>query len=177
LPLIAILGALTKESFIPFSIAFGAVWWLAMRRDRGSMRQLSLTPARLGVWVAMSWVASLIAFAALHCAIERTFTSPLEFALALHGSDSLANGYLAHFARSLADHQFWYIFLWLLPTAIPNFKKFPRAWLAATGATCAVAFALDAFYGGAPGTIGRALFTIAGPILSMSSARLLLGLF
>jgi len=36
---------------------------------------------------------------------------------------------------------------------------------------------LDAFYGGAPGTIGRALFTIAGPVLSLSSAMLLLGLF
>lgn len=175
LPLIAVLGALTKESFIPFSIAFGAAWWLAARSDRVAVRQLSQTPARIGVWIASSWVASLIAFAALHCVIEGTFTSPLEFALGLQGHNSSANGYLAHFARSLADHQLWYIFLWLLPTAIPNLKQFPRAWLAATGAACAMAFALDAFYGGAPGTIGRALFTIAGPVFSLSSAKLLLG--
>ncbi len=178
LPLIAILGTLTKESFIPFSIAFGAVWWLTVRRDRDSLRQRSQTPARIGVWIAISWVASLGAFAGLHRAIEGTFTSPLEFAVSLQGShDSVASGYLAHFARSLADHQLWYIFLWLLPTAIPNLRKFPRAWLAASGVTCAVAFALDAFYGGAPGTIGRALFTIAGPMLSLSSAMLLLELF
>src|SRR5208283_4451052 len=177
LPFIAILGTLTKESFIPFSIAFGAVWWLTVRRGRVATRQLSRTPKRIGVWIAMSWAASLIAFVGLHRAFEGTFTSPLAFAVSLQGShDSAASGYLAHFARSLADHQFWYIFLWLLPTAIPKLKQFPRAWLAATGAACAVAFALDAFYGGAPGTIGRALFTIAGPVLSLSSAKLLLGL-
>jgi hypothetical protein len=158
-------------------MAFGAVWWLAMRRDRVSTRPLSPTPARIGAWLAISWAASLIAFAGLHRVVEGTFTSPLEFALGLQGAhDPGASGYLAHFARSLADHQLWYIFLWLLPTAIPHLKRFPRAWLAATGAACAVAFALDAFYGGAPGTTGRALFTIAGPVLSLSSARLLLGL-
>jgi len=182
LPLIAVLGTLTKESFIPFSVAFGAVWWLTVRRDQLSLGQLS-TPERIGVWIAISWAASLVAFTGLHRAVEGMFTSPLQFSLGLHGShdygshDSPASGYLAHLARSLADRQLWYIFLWLLPTAIPNLKRFPRPWLAATGAACAVAFALDAFYGGAPGTIGRALFTIAGPVLSLSSAMLLLGLF
>jgi len=177
LPFIAVLGTLTKESFIPFSVAFGAAWWLVLWRDRVALRQSSPAPKRIGIWIAISWAASLIAFAALHRAIEGAFTNPLEFALSLRGShDSVESGYLSHFARSLADHQLWYIFLWLLPTAIPHLKKFPRAWLAATGAACAAAFALDAFYGGAPGTIGRALFTIAGPVLSLSSARLLLGL-
>jgi hypothetical protein len=33
---------------------------------------------------------------------------------------------------------------------------------------------LDAYFGGAPGTAGRALFSIAGPVLSLSSALLLL---
>jgi hypothetical protein len=177
LPLIAVLGTLTKESFIPFSIAFGAVW-LAVRRDRLASGQLPPTPKRVGIWIAISWAASLLAFAGLHRAIEGMFTSPLQFVLGLpRGHDSLASGYLAHFARSLADHQLWYIFLWLLPTAIPHLKRFPRPWLAATGAACAMAFALDIFYGGAPGTIGRALFTIAGPVLSLSSAKLLLGFF
>ncbi len=177
LPLIAVLGTLTKESFIPFSIAFGAVWWLAVRRDRVATRQPSQTPARIGIWIAISWAASLAAFAGLHRAIEGTSASPLEFARRLQGvHDSLASGYLTHFFRSLADRQLWYILLWLLPTAIPRLKQLPRPWLAATGAACAVAFVLDAFYGGAPGTIGRALFTIAGPVLSLSSAMLLLGL-
>ena len=175
LPLIAILGTLAKESFIPFSIVFGAVWWLVVRREETASGQSSPDRMRMGVWLAINWAASLVAFAGLHRAIEGKFTNPLEFGLGLHRHGSLAGGYLAHFARSLADHQLWYIFLWLLPTAIPNLKKFPRAWLAATGAACAVAFGLDVFYGGAQGTIARALFTIAGPMLSLSSAMLLLG--
>ena len=177
LPLIAILGTLAKESFIPFSIVFGAAWWLVVRRDRVALHELAPDPTRTGVWLGISWTASLIAFVGLHLAIEGSLTSPVEFALGLQGQSSTADGYFAHFVRSLTDHQLWYIFLWLLPTGIPNLRKFPREWIAATGAACALAFALDAFYGGAPGTIGRALFTIAGPVLSLSSAMLLLGFF
>jgi hypothetical protein len=177
LPLVAVLGALTKETFIPFSMVFSAAWWLAVRRDRVTPEKLSPAPKTIGIWIASSWGASLVTFAVLHRVIEGTFANPVEFALGLQGAHDLAaGGYLAHFGRSLAHHQLWYIFLWLLPAAIPKLKHFPRAWLAATGAACAVAFALDGFYGGAPGTIGRALFTIAGPLLSLSSAELLLGL-
>jgi hypothetical protein len=82
---------------------------------------------------------------------------------------------LGHFASSLLDRNFWYVFLWLLPTAIPNLNRLPRSWLVAAGATCAAAFVMDAFYGGAPGTAGRALFSIAGPVLSLSSALFLTG--
>jgi cbb3-type cytochrome oxidase subunit 3 len=31
LPVILVLGALTKESFIPFSLVFMAVWWIVLR--------------------------------------------------------------------------------------------------------------------------------------------------
>jgi hypothetical protein len=78
---------------------------------------------------------------------------------------------------SLRDRNLWYIFLWLLPTAIPNLKRFPKSWLIPVGATCALAWLLDAYFGGAPAAgsaWGRALFTIAGPVLSLSSATLLL---
>jgi len=64
--------------------------------------------------------------------------------------------------------------LWLLPTAIPNLKRLPKSWLIPVGATCAMAFVLDAYFGGAPGTVGRELFSIAGPVLSLSSALFLL---
>ena len=182
LPWIAILGTLTKETFLPFSIVFGAVWWLMVWRGEVVLRQSgpqtkTIGMNRIGIWILISWVANLVAFAGLHLAIEGRLTNPLTFALTLQGHGSSANGYFAHFVRSLMDRQLWFIFLWLLPTAIPSLKKFPRAWLVATGATCVVAFALDAFYGGAPGTVGRALFTIAGPVLSLSSAMLLSGFF
>src|ERR1700674_2144803 len=34
LPVIAVLGALTKESFIPFSIVFTTAWWFSTRPNR-----------------------------------------------------------------------------------------------------------------------------------------------
>jgi hypothetical protein len=60
--------------------------------------------------------------------------------------------------------------------AIPNLKRFPKSWLIPTVAASAMAFVLDAYYGGAPGTVGRALFSVAGPLLSLSSALLLVGI-
>jgi hypothetical protein len=180
LPVIAVLGALTKESFIPFSMVLTSAWWFSTRpdrdidrnadhrnEDRNRARSHSLPGA---AWILTSWMLSLAAMVALHGSITGRFVSPLQFGLALHRGDD----YLGHFASSLHDRNLWYIFLWLLPTAIPNLKRLPKAWLIPVGATCAMAFVLDAYFGGAPGTVGRALFSIAGPVLSLSSALLLL---
>jgi hypothetical protein len=165
LPLIAVLGALTKESFLPFSIAFTAAWWLSTRSDQSRPQNHATVSA---TWILTSWVLSFAVLVGLHRVLAGTFESPLQFGLVLHhGHD-----YLAHFMSSLRDRDLWYIFLWLLPTAIPNIKSFPSSWLVATGATCVVAFLLDGYYGGNLGTIGRALFSIAGPLLSLSSALL-----
>ena len=177
LPVIAVLGALTKESFIPFSIVLTSAWWFSIRPDRNDdhrdddRRNDDRNRARkAAAWILTSWVLSLAAMIGLQWSITGRFASPLQFGLALHRGD----GYLGHFASSLHDRNLWYIFLWLLPTAIPNLKRLPKAWLIPVGATCAMAFVLDAYFGGAPGTVGRALFSIAGPVLSLSSALLLL---
>jgi hypothetical protein len=172
LPVIAVLGALTKESFIPFSIALTSAWWLSNWPDRNDdHRNDDRNRARkAAAWILTSWVLSLATMIGLQWSITGRFVSPLQFGLALHHGDD----YLGHFASSLHDRNLWYIFLWLLPTAIPNLKRLPKAWLIPVGATCAMAFVLDAYFGGAPGTVGRALFSIAGPVLSLSSALLLL---
>ena len=176
LPVIAVLGALTKESFIPFSIVLTSAWWFSTRPDRNDDRNADRRnedrnrARKAAVWILTSWVLSLAAMIVLQWSITGRFASPLQFGLALHRGDD----YLGHFASSLHDRNLWYIFLWLLPTAIPNLKRLPKAWLMPVGATCAMAFVLDAYFGGAPGTVGRALFSIAGPALSLSSALLLL---
>jgi len=168
LPVIAVLGPLTKESFIPFSVVFTSAWWFSTRHDRNSGRYRSRFPP--GAWILISWVLSLAAMIGLQWSITGRFVSPLQFGLALHRG----NNYLGHFTASLHDRNLWYIFLWLLPTAIPNLKRLPKSWLIPVGATCVTAFVLDAYLGGAPGTVGRALFSIAGPALSLSSTLLLL---
>ena len=166
LPVIAVLGALTKESFIPFSIVLTSAWWLSTRPDRSPHRNHLWS----GAWILSSWLLSLGAMIVLQWSITGTLVSPLQFGLGLH------RGGGSHFAVSLHDRNLWYIFLWLLPTAIPNLKRFPKSWLIPVGATCAMALVLDAYFGGAPAgsAWGRALFSIAGPMLSLSSALFLL---
>ena len=163
LPLIAVFGALTKESFIPFSMVLTFAWWLLFSRfsnppdrnlDRSRARSRALSAA---AWILASWIASLAAMIGLQWSISGSFVSPLQFGLTLHRS----GGY--NLAVSLHDRSLWYIFLWLLPTAIPNLKRFPKSWLIPVGAACAMAFILDAYFGGTPGAAGRALFSIAGP--------------
>lgn len=168
LPIAGVLGALTKESFIPFSIVVTATWWLTMRSTSNREPKQRVPD---GVWIILSWALSFAAMIGLQSTITGRFVSPLEFGLGLHRGD----GYFAHFGASLLDPSLWYIFIWLLPTAIPNLKRLPKSWLISVGATCAMAFVLDAYFGGAPGTVGRALFSVAGPVLSLSSALLLLG--
>jgi hypothetical protein len=165
LPVIAAFGALAKESFIPFGVVFTFTWWLVVRRDCGKDQALPDL-----AWIVGSWLAGLIAMVGLQWSVSGSFESPLRFGLDLHrGHD-----YAGHFIQSLYDRNLWYVFVWLLPTAIPNLKRLPKSWLVPVGATCVLAFVLDAYYGGAPGTVGRALFSIAGPVLSLSSALFLL---
>jgi len=165
LPLIGTLGAMTKESFIPFSVVFTVAWWWTVRKDSGS-------PVESATWILSSWATSVAAMIGVQWWVGGSFLNPIHFAATLHGNHE----YAKHFALSLWDRNFWYIFVWLLPTAIPNMKWFPKSWLVPVAATSVTAFVLDGYYGGAPGTVGRALFSVAGPLLSLSSAMLLLGI-
>jgi hypothetical protein len=163
LPIIAALGALTKESVIPFSVVFTAAWWMVVRKRLAS-------PVGLAAWIALSWIASLGTLMALHDSIGGHFESPLAFAKTLQGNYA----YFSQFTSSIWDRNLWYVFVWLLPLAIPKLANFPKSWLIPTAATALTAFILDGFYSGAYGTVGRALFSIAGPLLALSCASFVL---
>jgi hypothetical protein len=162
LPLWAVAGATAKESFVPFLMVFSFSWWLCSRRD---LRR----PSTAAIWMVTSWIAGLGSLAALQWKITHVFRSPLRFGLDLHQHSA----YLEHFLLVLGDRNLWYIFFWLLPLSLLRLRRLPRNWRVATAATSATAFALDAYYGGSAGTVGRALFSIAGPLLCASVAILL----
>lgn len=164
LPLIAGFGALTKESFVPFSIVFTATWWLVARKNLRSR-------GRSAAWIVGSWLVSFAVMAGLHWKLAGGLTNPLQFAASLRGNDS----YLTQFTETLGDRNLWFVFLWLLPAGIPKLRNFPKSWLAPVAATSLTAFALDEYYSSDYGTVGRALFSIAGPLLALSAARFLLG--
>jgi hypothetical protein len=159
LPLWAVIGATAKESFVPFLIVFSLSWWLCSRRG---LRR----PSTAAIWMVASWIAGLVSLAVLQWRITHVFRSPLSFGLDLHQNSA----YLGQFLSSFRDRNLWYIFFWLLPLSLLRLRRLPLNWRIATAVTSATAFALDAYYGGGPGTIGRALFSISGPLLCASVA-------
>jgi len=163
LPVITMIGVLAKETFIPVSVAFTAAWWIVARKELKS-------PARDLLWIASGWVAGLLMLIGAQWSTIGYWPSPLEFGRKLHQNHE----YIGHLISSLLDRNLWYIFCWLLPTAIPNLNKFPKSLLVATAAAGGMVFVLDGYYGGAPGTVGRALFSVAGPLLALSSALFVL---
>jgi len=74
---------------------------------------------------------------------------------------------------SLLDRNFWYIFGWLLPLGIWRLRCLPRTWVLASASAAFLALLMNAYYSGQPGTAGRAMFSVGGPILSLSVAVLL----
>jgi hypothetical protein len=162
LPIWAVIGATAKESFVVFLMVFTLSWWLCSRKALRS-------PSIAAVWMVTSWFAALGSMTTLQWGITHVYRSPLRFGLDLHQHSA----YVTHFLSSFRDRNLWYIFFWLLPLALLRLRRLPLNWRVATAANSVTAFALDAYYGGAPGTIGRALFSTAGPLLCASTALLL----
>jgi hypothetical protein len=162
LPLVAMLGTWSKESFVPLSFVFTASWWSVARKG---------LPLQSAGWIVSSWIVSIAALVGVQRWVAGYWINPLAFGVSLHGNQQ----YLGHFISSLRDRNFWYVFAWLLPLGIPNLRRLPGSWLIPTGAASLMTFILDGYYGGAPGTVSRALFSVASPLLVLSSALLLLG--
>jgi hypothetical protein len=162
LPLWGVLGTLAKESFVPLSMAFGVTWWLVSAR-RNSNR------ISRGLWVAAMAITALVTMTAVQSIATGHTVWPWEFAAAMNSRSN----YAANFVRSLLDRNFWYIFGWLLPLGVWRLRCLPRAWVLASASAAFLALLMNAYYGGQPGTVGRAIFSIGGPILSLSVAILL----
>jgi len=162
LPLIGIPGGLAKQSFLLFAALFAATWWLASKRIERTKLQLF-------------WVVSLVCTSALsvvmaHRIVAGAAISPLAMAAwwGCEGSCTLA------VLREFTDQEFWYAFGWLLPLGVIRLNRLPTPWVAASLATGFLALCLGG-YAGSLGNVCRPLFSVVGPILTLSAASLLAG--
>ncbi|HSS18940.1 MAG TPA: hypothetical protein VLL54_02595 [Pyrinomonadaceae bacterium] len=161
LPLWAVVGALAKETFVPFSVLLAFTWWLVERREnKASGFEL--------LWVAALAVIGLTTVSAVHSIVVGQLKWPWQIA---GQAQSPVNFFVALW-HCLSERSFWYVFVWLLPLGICRLKHFPRPWVIASAVTAAFAIVLGA-YSNAGGTVSRATFDIIGPLLSLSVALLI----
>ena len=163
LPLWGVLGALAKETFAPLSVMFVFGWWLAeVRRGRMELSRLA--------WIAALGVASLATVVVAMSAVAGGLIWPWDFAAYANAG----GGFLAGLKGCLLDHTFWYVFIWLLPLGVLRLRRLPRTWVLAAAVAFCGALLLGA-YNDARGNTTRALFNVAGPLLSLSAAVYLAG--
>lgn len=160
LPLWGVLGTLAVETFLPFSLVFAATWWLASRDE---------SPRPAGVWFAAMGIAATATLIAVQSVPSGRMVWPWEFARSLDAG----GGYVNSLVQSVFNRGFWYVFIWLLPLGLWRLNRLPRPWVMACCSTSVVALLLGAYHASAPGNVARPLFSIAGPLLSLSAALLL----
>lgn len=164
LPLLGIFGALAKETFVPFACVFAIGWWVSEQKgQQRSHRE----------WQHLGWIAAMgiLGFATVMLVYWRVagrFALPWDIA-----SEARAGGsFFRALVRTVTQQNFWYVFGWLLPLGAWRLRLFPRAWIVASTCAAVTAFLLGAFID-AGGSIGRSVFSITGPLLSLSVAALL----
>ena len=163
LPLLGALGAMTKESFVPFSLVLLASWVVATWGDMQPRRPLI-------AWVFATWVVTATTLVLLQRAISGEFHALLQFGAQFQGH---ATSLVGHLVSTLIDRNLWYVYFWLLPLAVPRLRELPHAWVIPTASTSVLALVMVEYHAAPPGTLGRATFSIAGPLLCLSAALLL----
>jgi hypothetical protein len=160
LPLWAIPGALSKETFAPFAFTFAFTWWLAER------------PSRFGklLWIALLGILAGVAVLFQFASSGGMFSGAAHYASAMAAYTNV--GFLRGLIRCLTAHELWFTFIWLLPLGLLGINHMNRRWVWAVAATFILALLFGA-YNNAQGNTSRALFNIAGPLLSLSAAALL----
>jgi len=156
LPLIAIPGALAKETFVPIALGFAGGWWWASRT--------SGSHSRLGWVAAMGAAGSAVVIAA-----ERALSSPTASPLDLLGPPMSLSAFAQQCAAAVFSPGMLYVFVWLLPLGVWRLRALPRTWV--TGA-CVAAGLVTIFgaYADIGSNLARPLFNTLGPMLSLSAA-------
>ena len=166
LPIVGLLGALSKETFIPMA-AIAVLGWAIVEFRNGRWKRNQT------LWSFGMIVVGLSTTVLLQFGVYDRLIWPWEFAAQLRNDPwardvSLLQGLIG----CLTDRQFWYIFGWLLPLGVLRLQRLPGAWMGASLGGAAAALAMGAWNNG-EGATAPAVFNSIGPILSLSAAQLL----
>ena len=164
LPLWGVLGAMTKETFVPMAAALAFAWWLAARRRDG------LRLSRLAWLGTMTIVA--VATVTLLMMHGSTPTTPLSFAEVRWSNAGMNTLYFSGLVGCLFARENLFVFGWLLPLGIWRLGRLPWTWVVGSACAALAVLAMGAI-DIALGNVVRPLFSAIGPVLSLSVAILL----
>ena len=164
LPILGVLGALAKETFVPLSTAF-AVGWYVGAAGPGGFRL-----SQIG-WIAALATTGLATVSVLQSFVSGHAVWPWNIVSSMRSDLSLSAGFL----QCVLDHNFWYPFVWLLPLGAFRLGRLHGPWLRASVVSALTALALGAYHDAGGGNVARSMFNVIGPILSLSAASLLSG--
>ena len=167
LPLVAVLGSLAKETFLPFALVFAATWMVMNRQQRPLGKPI--------MWLVATGLAGIASLSAVLTRTNGYLLFPWTYAGML--KSSLASPATA--AAALKDLNFWYVLAWLLPLGLCRLKHLPREWVMSSFITALVAMGFTAYHNSARdagAAVARPIFSIAGPLLSVSVALLIVDL-
>jgi len=164
LPLCGVFGALAKETFVPLSAVFAFAWWLTACQ-RGVLRLSRL------VWVGAMIAVGFVTLTLLMSRGSHPYT-PLSFAASRWVESGAGYLYLSGLVRCLIAREFLYVFGWLLPLGLWRLGHLPRTWVVASTCAALAALAMGA-YDDALGNTVRPVFSVLGPLLSLSASILL----
>jgi hypothetical protein len=155
LPVWGVLGAASKETFVPICIVFAVVWWVVERRAAAAIGALvvallaSVTLVQSGAAVYMVW--------------------PWDFAAEV----TPGGGHARALLENTLDRNMLFMAIWLVPLGVPRLRSMPMKWVAASGAAVVTAVVLATLHSSSAGAAARPIFNAAGPLLSLSAARYL----
>jgi hypothetical protein len=160
LPVWAIPGSLSKDTFAPFAVAFAVIWWLSDRPLRSARAIWIGVLALLSGWTVL---ASLQATSGL-------YAGGMQYTKEMKAFSDV--GFIKATLRCLTAREFWFVFAWLLPLGLFRLKRMDRRWVRAAAGTFLLALIFGG-YNNALGNTTRAFFNIAGPLLSLATAEYL----
>jgi len=162
LPMLGVLGALAKETFVPLSTAFAVGWCLGAAGDNGSRISQIASIAALAT-------TGLATVSVLQSMVSGHAVWPWNIVSLLRSDLSFSAGLL----RCVLDRNFWYVFVWLLPLGAFKLRRLHQPWVRASMISALTALALGAYVDAGGGNVARSMFNVAGPLLSLSAAAML----
>jgi hypothetical protein len=162
LPLIGIIGGISKQTFLPFATVFALVWWLSSERSKRTYGQLLCIAG-----MALTSFASIVL--AYHY-VEGHYLMPWSMAQRWWNYGTVASNLMT----TLRDYRFIYPFVWLLPLGIWRLNRFPKPWVIATVVTGFFALGF-AGYTRLDGTVNRPIFNVIAPLFALSTACFISG--